>query len=142
MPRHVDLTANIERTPEEKLRIYYNLDEINAVIDGYPDLDRRLYVPEDEPLPARPSVILGREVTIYDIPPGFDATNTLDRISTIASMKPENFLFGTPDVDLPTGSDWSLTETDSAVRRAIGWLSRLYPASAAIGSGLEATTGS
>lgn len=120
MPRHVDLTANVQRTAEEKLRIFYSLDQINAVIDGYPELDNRLYIPEDEQIPSRRSVVLGREVNIFTLPPGHDATHSRYRKNTLTNKKLVNdFLFGPADPDLPTGGDWQLPEDHPAVVRAL-----------------------
>lgn len=119
MPRHEALTANVQRTTEELVRIRYSLGEIDTVIDGYPELDERLYVPLDEQLPTRPSVILGREVRIYDIPSGHDASDSNYRWSTLNSVEPEAFLYGTPDPDRPTGGDWRLEEDHPTVVRAL-----------------------
>lgn len=119
MPRHVDRTANVERTPEELLSIYYSLDHVDSVVDGYPQLDQRLRVPLAELLLSRPGIILGRQVRIFDIPAGYDATNSAYRRQTLATMSSDDFLHGPADPDLPTGGDWRLSETDPTVVRAI-----------------------
>jgi len=122
MPYHVDTTANIERTLEELLRITYSLYEVDSVVDGYPGLDSRLYVPQQEfaeTITQHPGVLLGREVNIYTIPSGYDATNSSYRRQTLQHMRPEQLLFGEPDPDLPTGGDWRLPDNHPAVRRAI-----------------------
>lgn len=107
MPRHVDLTANVERTSEERLRIVYSLSQIDSVIDGYPALDDRLYVPEGEHIPFRHASILGREVRVFDIPGGHDATGSSYRRETLANPAlADDFLFGPPDPDMPTGIGW------------------------------------
>lgn len=122
MPYHVDTTANVQRTPEELLRITYSLSEVDSVIDGYPELDGRLYVDRDEfteVIAQRPGVLLGREVTLYTLPAGYDATNSSYRQQTLQYMRPEDLLFGEPDPDLPTGDNWKLPDDHPAVRRAI-----------------------
>lgn len=117
--RHVDQTWDRRRTKEELRHIGYSVDEVNAVIPGYPALDARLYVPEDEPIPFEHAVILGREVRIFDIPGGHDATVCPDRAETLKNMNPADLLLGTPDPDLVTGGQEYLTENDPSVRRAI-----------------------
>jgi hypothetical protein len=122
MAYHVDTTANLERTPEELLRITYSLSEVDSVVDGYPELDRRLYVPLHEfaeTIAKRPGVLLGREVNVYTIPGGYDATNSSYRRQTLEHMRPDQLLFGEPDPDLPTGGDWKLPDNHPAVHRAI-----------------------
>lgn len=119
MPRHEDLTANVQRTPEEQLRIYYSLAEIDTVIDGYPQLDNRLYIPTHKRIPVRRSVLLGREVNIYTLPGGHDATNSSYRQETLARIPPGDMLLGEPDPDLPTGGNWELPEEHPAIRRAL-----------------------
>ncbi len=119
MLRHEDTTFNVDRTREELTHIGYSIDEINVVIDGYPALDDRLYVPEGEHIPFGRTTILGRAVTIYEIPSGHDATNSIIRQATLDGVNPEEFLFGPPDPDKPTGGDWMLAEEDPAVIRAI-----------------------
>ncbi len=117
--RHVDRTWNIERTNEELEHIGYSLDEVNTVIPGYPELDSRLFVPEDERIDFRQAVILGREVRIFDIPGGFDARECMMRQETLNSMKPEDMLLGKPDPDLITGLSDPLPENHPSVVRAI-----------------------
>jgi hypothetical protein len=122
MPYHVDTTANIERTTEELLRITYSLDEVDSVVDGYPELNARLYVPLQDfaqTISQRPGVLLGREVQLYTIPGGYDATGSSYRLRTLAHMRPEQLLFGEPDPDRLTGDDWKLSDDHPAVRRAI-----------------------
>lgn len=119
MPRHHDLTANVERTPEELLRVHYSLTEIDTVIDGYPELDRRLYIAPHERLHTRRGALQGREVTIHTLQSGHDATNSRYRQETLARIPPEDMLLGNPDPDLPTGGDWRLPENHPAVTRAL-----------------------
>ncbi len=117
--RHVDKTWNLERTAEELSHIGYSLDEVNVVLPGYPELDSRLFVPEDEQIDFRNAVILGREVRIFDIPPGFDARESPDRQQTLNNLRPEDMLLGTPDPDLITGVSEPLPENHPSVVRAI-----------------------
>ena len=120
MPAHVDTTANVERTSEELLRVQYSLAGVDSVIDGYPELNRRLYVPLHEELEIDKTELHGRQVNIVHLPPGYDATLSGPRIETINNIPSEELLHGTPDPDLPTGEfDWHLEEDSKTVTRAL-----------------------
>ncbi|HSW65526.1 MAG TPA: hypothetical protein VLI54_00105 [Bacillota bacterium] len=119
MPRHVDTTANVERTHEELLHVAYSIDEVTTVVSGYPELDNRLYVPHNEALPVRRSMLLGHQVNLYEIPGGYDATQSSYRASTLRNMGAQDFLYGEPDPDMPTGGDWKLPSGHATVRRAL-----------------------
>ena len=121
MPVYEDRTANIQRTPEELLSISYSLDQINAVVPGYPELDDRLYIAPNEEIPRRIGNILGRQINQYEIPGGHDATNSIYRAETLANVPAASRLYGIEDPDLPTSKaeDWSLPDGHPTVVRAL-----------------------
>lgn len=125
MPLHVDNTYDVVRTREELRHIGYSLDEINAVVDGYPDLDQRLFVPDVRTLETFTRTVMGYTVNVYILPGGHDATGSSYREQTIQAVNPDDFLLGKPDPDLPTGAEWELpwqggkSEVHPAVRRAV-----------------------
>jgi len=119
MTRHVDLDWTVGRTPPELRNIGYNLDEINVVIDGYPELNDRLFVEQHERIPMHFATLLGAEVSIYELPPGYDATDSSERQNTLQHMTAGELLLGEPDPDLPTGGDWCLQEDHPTVIRAL-----------------------
>jgi hypothetical protein len=76
-------------------------------------------VPQGEPIPVQQENWHGREVHVYTLPSGYDATNSPARAATLASMSPEDLLYGAPDPDLPTGGDWQLPQDHPTVLRAL-----------------------
>jgi hypothetical protein len=121
-PKHVDITWSIDRTLEELTRVTYNFMEVDRVLDGYPELDQRLYVPTNQPLPFEigERIISGYDVRIVHLPGGFDATQSPYRAGALANKTlRDQFLFGPADPDHPTGDDWHLPDNHPAVQRAL-----------------------
>jgi hypothetical protein len=121
MPLHVSTELHVRRTPEELRSITSSIEEIDEVIDGYPALDQRYFLDDHEYVPLADEVkLFGYKSRIYEFPVGHDATQSSERMLTLANdAMVAEFLLGAPHPDRTTGSDWRMPDDHPAVRHAI-----------------------